>query len=85
MAAISERRRATNESVRLVTTLVRREIWDTLRDWRMVVPIIILTLFFPALMSWVANYALRGVARYGAEIIGERMIPLLLLVVGLAQ
>lgn len=82
MATISERRRAANESVRLVTTLVRREIWDTLRDWRMVVPIIILTLFFPALMSWVANYALRGVARYGAEIIGERMIPFLLLVVG---
>ena len=82
MAAISERRRATNESIRLVVTLVRREIWDTLRDWRMVVPIIILTLFFPALMSWVANYALRGVARYGAEIIGERMIPFLLMVVG---
>ncbi|MBN1979242.1 MAG: stage II sporulation protein M [Anaerolineae bacterium] len=82
MAAISERRRATNESIRLVTTLVRREIWDTLRDWRMVVPIIVLTLFFPALMSWVANYALRGVARYGAEIVGERMIPFLLLVVG---
>jgi uncharacterized membrane protein SpoIIM required for sporulation/ABC-type transport system involved in multi-copper enzyme maturation permease subunit len=82
MAAISERKRAVGESLHPVFTLVGREIRDTLRDWRMVVPIIILTLFFPALMSWVANYALRGVARYGAEIVGERMIPFLLMVVG---
>jgi uncharacterized membrane protein SpoIIM required for sporulation/ABC-type transport system involved in multi-copper enzyme maturation permease subunit len=82
VTAISERKRAASESFRLVSTLVEREIWDTLRDWRMVVPIVILTLFFPALMSWVANYALRGVAQYGAEIVGERMIPFLLMVVG---
>jgi len=82
MAVISERKREMGESLRLVFTLVGREIRDTLRDWRMVVPIIILTLFFPALMSWIANYALRGVARYGAEIVGERMIPFLLMVVG---
>jgi uncharacterized membrane protein SpoIIM required for sporulation/ABC-type transport system involved in multi-copper enzyme maturation permease subunit len=82
MAVIAERRRAVGEALGPVFTLVRREIRDTLRDWRMVVPIIILTLFFPALMSWIANYALRGVARYGAEIVGERMIPFLLMVVG---
>jgi uncharacterized membrane protein SpoIIM required for sporulation/ABC-type transport system involved in multi-copper enzyme maturation permease subunit len=82
MAAIWDRRRAAGESLRLVFTLVGREIRDTLRDWRMVVPIIILTLFFPALMSWIANYALQGVARYGAQIVGERMIPFLLMVVG---
>ncbi len=82
MAAIAERRRAVGEALGPVFTLVGREIRDTLRDWRMVVPIIILTLFFPALMSWIANYALRGVARYGAEIVGERMLPFLLMVVG---
>jgi uncharacterized membrane protein SpoIIM required for sporulation/ABC-type transport system involved in multi-copper enzyme maturation permease subunit len=82
MAAISERKRVATESLRPVFTLVGREIRDTLRDWRMVVPIVILTLFFPALMSWVANYALQGVARYGAQIVGERMIPFLLMVVG---
>ena len=71
------------EAFRLVFTLVRREIWDTLRDWRMVIPIVLLTLFFPALMSFVANAALNWVARYGgAPIIGERMIPFLLMVVG---
>jgi len=84
MAAISERVSATaRDSMRLLSVLVRREIRDTLRDWRMVTPIVILTLFFPGLMSFVANAAMRWVAKYGgAPIIGERMIPFLLMVVG---
>jgi uncharacterized membrane protein SpoIIM required for sporulation/ABC-type transport system involved in multi-copper enzyme maturation permease subunit len=71
-----------NEPVRLVLALVQREIRDTLRDWRMVVPILILTLLFPALMSFVANTALQWVARYGASIVGDRLMPFLLMVVG---
>jgi uncharacterized membrane protein SpoIIM required for sporulation/ABC-type transport system involved in multi-copper enzyme maturation permease subunit len=82
MATVTGSGRKMVQPLRLVFTLVGREIRDTLRDWRMVVPIVILTLFFPALMSWVANYALRGVAQYGAEIVAERMIPFLLMVVG---
>ena len=83
MAAVTERlRAATGEPLRMVFTLVEREIRDTLRDWRIVVPIVILTLFFPALMSFVADMALNWVARYGAPIIGERLLPFLLMVVG---
>jgi len=75
--------RAVNgESLRLVFTLVRREVWDSLRDWRIVVPILVLTLFFPVLMSFVADMALRWVAKYGAPIVGDRMLPFLLMVVG---
>lgn len=70
------------KSVDLVLTLVQREIGDTLRDWRMVIPIVILTLLFPLLMSLVADTALGWVARYGAPIVGERILPFLLLVVG---
>lgn len=70
------------ESVRLVLTLVRREIHDTLRDWRMVAPMLILTLLYPPLMTVVANMALGWVAKYGAPIVGERLMPFLLLVVG---
>jgi len=75
-------RAATGEPLRLVLALIEREIRDTLRDWRIVVPIVILTLFFPALMSFVADMALDWVARYGAPIIGERTLPFLLMVVG---
>ena len=84
MVAIPARMRAaTGESSRMVLTLVGREIRDTLRDWRIVWPIVVLTLFFPALMSFVADLALNWVAKYGgAPIIGERLLPFLLMVVG---
>jgi len=81
MAVVTERG-ATAESLRMMFTVVKREIRDTLRDWRIVVPIVILTLFFPALMSFVADMALNWVAKYGEPIIGERLLPFLLMVVG---
>jgi len=63
--------------------LLRRELVDTLRDWRIVLPIILLTLFFPFLMNITAGLAADWVARYGgAPIIGERIIPFLLMIVG---
>ena len=71
-----------NEALRMVFALVRREVRDTLRDWRIVIPIIILTIFFPFLMSIVADMALSWVARYGDPIIGDRLIPFLLMIVG---
>ena len=70
------------QSLRMLITLVERDIRDTLRDWRIVVPIVILTSFFPALMSFVAHLALNWVVKYGDPIIGERLIPFLLMVVG---
>ena len=83
MAAISKRMpKTTNESLQMLITLVEREIRDTLRDWRIVVPIVILTSFFPALMSFVADLALKWVAKYGDPLIGERLFPFLLLIVG---
>jgi ABC-type transport system involved in multi-copper enzyme maturation permease subunit len=60
----------------------RREIRDQLRDWRILVPIILLTLFFPLLMNFTASQAVQFVGRYGAPIIGERLVPFLLMVVG---
>ncbi len=72
----------TSESWRMVSILMRREVHDTLRDWRIVIPILILTLFFPIMMSFVADLALNWVAKYGDPIIGERLIPFLLMVVG---
>jgi uncharacterized membrane protein SpoIIM required for sporulation/ABC-type transport system involved in multi-copper enzyme maturation permease subunit len=83
MVAVAGRRREVMvDSLRMMLTLVGREVRDTLRDWRIVVPIVILTLFFPALMSFVADLVLNWVARYGEPIIGERLLPFLLMVVG---
>jgi uncharacterized membrane protein SpoIIM required for sporulation/ABC-type transport system involved in multi-copper enzyme maturation permease subunit len=62
--------------------VARREIRDQSRDWRILAPIAMLTLFFPLLMNFTARAAVDFVTRYGAPIVGERLIPFLLLVVG---
>ncbi len=62
--------------------VARRELRDQFRDWRIIVPIIGFTLFFPALMNFTADRVVRFVQRYGASLIGERLIPFLLMVVG---
>lgn len=63
-------------------SVARRELRDQLRDWRILAPIAALTLFFPVLMNFTAQRAVEFVARYGADIIGERLVPFLLMVVG---
>lgn len=69
-------------SLSAIFTLVSKELKDSLRDWRIVTPIAILTLFFPWLMDITAQVARDFVYRYGAFIIAERMYPFLLMVVG---
>lgn len=62
--------------------IARREVRDQFSDWRVIFPIIILTAFFPFLMNVVVQQMLGFVERYGAVIIAERLIPLLLMIVG---
>ncbi len=69
-------------SLRMALVVTRREVSDQIRDWRIVLPIIILTIFFPGLMNFTAREALKFVGQYGAPIIGERLIPFLMMVVG---
>jgi uncharacterized membrane protein SpoIIM required for sporulation len=65
-----------------VGTLVRRELRDQLRDWRVVIPLVILTGVFPLLMNFTARTALDFVSRYGAPLIAEQLFPFLLMIVG---
>ncbi|NSW53605.1 MAG: stage II sporulation protein M [Anaerolineae bacterium] len=62
--------------------VTRREVRDQFRDWRVIIPIVVLTAFFPYLMNFTVSQILDFVAQYGGEIIGERMIPFLLMIVG---
>jgi uncharacterized membrane protein SpoIIM required for sporulation/ABC-type transport system involved in multi-copper enzyme maturation permease subunit len=68
--------------LRLALIVTRREVRDQLRDWRIVAPIVLLTLFFPLLMNLTAQQAVGFVERYGAPVIGDRLIPFLLMIVG---
>ena len=72
----------TRHDLYMSMVLARREVKDTFRDWRILTPIIMLTLLFPALMNFTAGRMLAFVSDYGAEIIATQMIPFLLLVVG---
>lgn len=62
--------------------ITRREVRDQFRDWRIILPVAALTIFFPGLMNFTAGQAVSFVEEYGAPIIGERLIPFLLMVVG---
>jgi len=60
-----------------------RELRDTLRDWRITIPIVLLTLLFPVLMHITASLAVDWVQRYGgSSLISERTFPFMLMVVG---
>lgn len=62
--------------------ITRREVRDSFRDWRIITPIVILTFMFPLLAQFVAGSFANFVEGYGAQVIGTRMIPFLLMVVG---
>lgn len=66
----------------MAMVITRREVRDSFRDWRIIIPIFILTLAFPGLMNFTAGRLLGFVQNYGAEIIGNQLIPFLLLIVG---
>ncbi|MBN2469980.1 MAG: stage II sporulation protein M [Anaerolineae bacterium] len=74
-----QRWRATWQNALIIT---RREVSDSFHDWRIMAPIFILTLGFPALSQFGATLMLNFVTQYGAELIGERTIPFLLMIVG---
>ncbi len=71
-----------DEAGRPILVLFRREIQDTLRDWRIVVPIIVLVTAFPFLANLAASRGMEFVNQYGAQLIFERLLPFLMLVVG---
>jgi uncharacterized membrane protein SpoIIM required for sporulation/ABC-type transport system involved in multi-copper enzyme maturation permease subunit len=69
-------------SLRPALIITRRELRDQVRDWRIIFPVLGLTLFFPFLMNFTAKAALGFVQKYGANIIGDRLIPFFLMIVG---
>jgi uncharacterized membrane protein SpoIIM required for sporulation/ABC-type transport system involved in multi-copper enzyme maturation permease subunit len=66
----------------LTWLIARRELVDQMRDWRILMPMIILVLFFPYLMNFAAFRSVEFVNQYGANLIAERIVPFFLMVVG---
>lgn len=70
------------DSLRPAWIITWREVGDQLRDWRIILPIFFLTIFFPGLMNFTAGQLVSFVERYDAPLIGDRLIPFLLMIVG---
>jgi uncharacterized membrane protein SpoIIM required for sporulation/ABC-type transport system involved in multi-copper enzyme maturation permease subunit len=70
------------DKIRPALIITRREIRDQLRDWRIVLPITTLTLIFPFLANFTTRQILGFVQKYGANLLAERFIPFLLMIVG---
>jgi uncharacterized membrane protein SpoIIM required for sporulation/ABC-type transport system involved in multi-copper enzyme maturation permease subunit len=62
--------------------VTRREVRDSLRDWRIVAPILILTLIFPWIMNLSTRAAISFVTEYNAQIIPLHLIPFAIMIVG---
>ncbi len=70
------------DEIRPALIITRREIRDQLRDWRILLPIVVLTLIFPFLANFTTHRILDFVEKYGASLLAERFIPFLLMIVG---
>ena len=63
-----EEARSFRETLSNALIITRREVRDSLRDWRIIVPIVILTFFFPFLAQSVASGFSNFLRGYGAEL-----------------
>jgi uncharacterized membrane protein SpoIIM required for sporulation/ABC-type transport system involved in multi-copper enzyme maturation permease subunit len=66
----------------MVWLVAWRELRDQLRDWRIIFPMIVLTLVLPFLADLGAQAAIDFTTKYGTPLIAERLVPFLLMVVG---
>lgn len=65
-----------------VWLVTRRELRDQLRDWRILMPLLLLTILFPILMNHVAKEAVAFVGQYGGTLIVDRLVPFSILIIG---
>ncbi|MBI4731767.1 MAG: ABC transporter permease subunit [Chloroflexi bacterium] len=70
------------EEFRIVWLVAWRELRDQLRDWRIIIPMVILTVVLPFLANAGAQAAINFTAKYDTPLIAERLVPFLMLVVG---
>lgn len=74
--------RKERNSLQNAWVITRRELRDSLRDWRILTPIIILTLIFPFLMDFTSRVATNWVSQFTDPLLVERINPFLLMIVG---
>ena len=62
--------------------VARREFVDQFRDWRIVVPMVLLVSLFPFIADDTTRQAITFMNRYGGDLILDSLIPFVVLVIG---
>ncbi|MCC6500188.1 MAG: stage II sporulation protein M [Anaerolineales bacterium] len=62
--------------------VARREFVDQLRDWRIVLPMLTLIALFPFVADDSTRQAIEFMNKYGGDLILERLVPFVVLVIG---
>jgi uncharacterized membrane protein SpoIIM required for sporulation len=65
-----------------VLIVARRELKDQFRDWRVLFPLLVLTLVFPFLMLMIAGGVVDFVNEYGADLVIDSLVPFSILLIG---
>lgn len=68
--------------MRMIWLVAGRELRDQFRDWRILFPLSVLTISFPFLMNEVARQAVGFFAKYGTNLIADRLVPFSVLIIG---
>src|SRR6185503_19777310 len=62
--------------------VARREFQDQFRDWRIVIPMLLMVSIFPFVADNTTRQAVNFMNRFGGDIILDRLIPFAILVIG---
>jgi uncharacterized membrane protein SpoIIM required for sporulation/ABC-type transport system involved in multi-copper enzyme maturation permease subunit len=68
--------------VSAIWMIARREFTDQLRDWRIVVPMLMLVTLFPFIADDTTRQAVNFMNRFGGDLILDNLIPFVVLVIG---
>jgi len=68
--------------LRPVWLVASRELRDQFRDWRVLAPMLILTLSFPFLMNEFAKQTVDFLNQYDANLILDRLVPFSIMIIG---
>jgi ABC-type transport system involved in multi-copper enzyme maturation permease subunit len=68
--------------LRFVWLVAGRELRDQFRDWRVLAPMLILTLCFPFLMNEFAKQTVDFLNQYNANLILDRLVPFSIMIIG---
>jgi len=67
---------------RPIWMVARREFLDQFRDWRIIVPMLLLVTLFPFIADDATRQAVNFMNRFGGELILDRLVPFVVLVIG---